>query len=110
MSTMKKIRFADNTYSDDQTVQSAAKSTVARTVTLHGPSHHYVNMSLSAKDMAHAPLHTSSSMHIALRAPSHCNLQMLNSNGVNVLNGIQYQWNMVKLISDSIRKGQMRDR
>lgn len=96
-SAMKKTRFAPNHPSendnDDQTVLSTATNTLSPTNPLAS---------------SRAPLHTSPSMHMALRAPSNCNLKMLNSIGVNVLDEIHNDWNRIMLISDSIRKGQMR--
>jgi len=91
ISTMKKTRFADsNDYPDDQTVASAAHN--------HPP---------------HPPVHkmtlkTSPSMHMALRAPAHGNLQMFTSDGSNALDEIHGEWKRIQNISSSIRKGQMR--
>lgn len=102
ISTMKKTRFApnhpgDNEFAnDDQTVASAATNTNTNANT---PTN---------QNASKIPLHTSPSMHMALRAPSNCDLQMFNSNGINVLNEIHNERNRIQSISDCIRKGQMR--
>ncbi len=54
------------------------------------------------------PLQTSPSMHMALRAPSHCHLQMMTAHGTNALDEIHAQWKRIQSVSSSIRKGQMK--
>jgi glucose-6-phosphate isomerase len=58
--------------------------------------------------MNKVPLRTSPSMHMALRAPSHCKLQMFTANGSNALDDVHSMWNRIESVSSSIRKGQMK--
>jgi len=94
-STLKKTRFAinansgTNDYADDQTVTSH----------MHTPT---------AAGQAKILLTTSPSMHMALRAPRHCDLHMYDSNGVNVLDDIHAEHDRIQMFSDSIRNGKMR--
>ena len=48
------------------------------------------------------------SMHMALRAPSHCNLTMLTATGENALNEIHKMNKRIEMISNSIRRGEVR--
>jgi len=53
-------------------------------------------------------LQTSPSMHLALRAPAHVQLQMLTHDGANAVEDVHDQWKRIQLFSNSIRKGQLR--
>lgn len=53
-------------------------------------------------------LQTCPSMHMALRAPSHCDLTMLTATGENALDDIQKMNKRIEMISNSIRRGEVR--
>jgi glucose-6-phosphate isomerase len=100
---VKKTRFAtDDDNSHLHLNQHSDDLSIAHSYQPHSPSPSHLSPANKV------PLQTSPSMHIALRAPSHCNLQMLTSNGTNALDDIHSQWKRMQLVSMSIRRGQMK--
>ena len=99
-SYVKKTRFVNS--EDDNLNQH---SDDASTIHSYQP---YTPSPSNLSPMNKVPLRTSPCMYMALRAPSHCNLHMLTSNGSNACDEIHSQWKKVQLISKSIRKGQMK--
>ena len=101
-SQYKKTRFAQaNLPSDESTILS----------TPH-PHPNHPNTPLTPNSPSPSPhpppLTTIPSMHMSLRAPSHCHLQMLTSHGCNALDQVHSQWKRIQLLAKSIRKGEMK--
>lgn len=96
-STMKKTRFADPSDPSDGPIDPSNAVTPSSGTALG-----------FGTQTSRLSLNTSPSMHMALRAPNHCNLHMYDSNGVNVLNEIHSQHDRLKRLSDAIRSGDMR--
>ena len=57
---------------------------------------------------ASSAMHTSPSMHIALRAPAGAGMEMYLPDGTNALDGIYETWDRIVRLSDSIRRGKLR--
>lgn len=89
-SNMKKTRFANNDDFDDQTITS----------TIYHPS--------NTMNQSKLPMNTVPSMHMALRAPKHCDLHMYNAHGTNVLQAIHAEHDRIALFTNSIRNGNLR--
>lgn len=127
-SNLKKTRFAKNnsnnstndqylndhhTQADDTSTVAGGQSMISERSALSSTNQQLLTPSTSPSQHLsptnnNKVLHTSPSMHMALRAPSHCNLQMMTANGTNALDDIHSQWSRIQLVSSSIRKGQMK--
>jgi len=105
-SHVKKTRFAQSEFEIQQQQHQQQHSDDVSVAYSH--STYPYNSPSYASLINKAPLTTSPSMHMALRAPSHCNLQMLTTNGTNALDEIHTEWKRIQLVTSSIRKGQMK--